>query len=171
MLAEGYAFTCIELFVWTFIVIFMKGTSFIHKIMNLMEKRSMYNNSIVESKERLIGLDIVRVISCFMILTFHTFHSLSLSYGFLDKYVEQGAIFVSVFFILSGFSLYYANYKKNLSQIKEVKLFYKKMFIGILPAYFIAWIGFYIPSNIYNISLHDIIRLFPIDFLGLRCEL
>lgn len=36
MLAEGYAFTCIELFVWTFIVIFMKGTS-IHKIMNLME--------------------------------------------------------------------------------------------------------------------------------------
>ena len=37
----------------------------------------MYNNSIVESKERLIGLDIVRVISCFMILTFHTFYSLS----------------------------------------------------------------------------------------------
>ena len=104
----------------------------------------MYNNSIVESKERLIGLDIVRVISCFMILTFHTFRSLSLSYGFLDKYVEQGAIFVSVFFILSGFSLYYANYKKNLSQIKEVKLFYKKRIIGILPAYFIAWIGFYI---------------------------
>lgn len=63
----------------------------------------MYNNSIVESKERLIGLDIVRVISCFMILTFHTFYSLSLSYGFLDKYVEKGAIFVSVFFILSGF--------------------------------------------------------------------
>ena len=83
----------------------------------------MYNNSIVESKERLIGLDIVRVISCFMILTFHTFYSLSLSYGFLDKYVEKGAIFVSVFFILSGFSLYYSNYKKNLSQIKEMKLF------------------------------------------------
>lgn len=73
----------------------------------------MYNNSIVESKERLIGLDIVRVISCFMILTFHTFYSLSLSYGFLDKYVEKGAIFVSVFFILSGFSLYYSNYKKK----------------------------------------------------------
>lgn len=104
----------------------------------------MYNNSIVESKERLIGLDIVRVISCFMILTFHTFYSLSLSYGFLDKYVEKGAIFVSVFFILSGFSLYYSNYKKNLSQIKEMKLFYKKRIIGILPAYFIAWIGFYI---------------------------
>lgn len=132
----------------------------------------MYNNSIVESKERLIGLDIVRVISCFMILTFHTFYSLSLSYGFLDKYVEKGAIFVSVFFILSGFSLYYSNYKKNLSQIKEMKLFYKKRIIGILPAYFIAWIGFYIfQGNIYNISLHDIIRLFPIDFLGLRCEL
>lgn len=63
----------------------------------------MYNNSIVESKERLIGLDIVRVISCFMILTFHTFYSLSLSYGFLDKYVEKGAIFVSVFFFCQVF--------------------------------------------------------------------
>ena len=53
-----------------------------------------------------------------------------------------------------------------------MKLFYKKRIIGILPAYFIAWIGFYIfQGNIYNISLHDIIRLFPIDFLGLRCEL
>ena len=51
-----------------------------------------------------------------------------------------------------------------------MKLFYKKRIIGILPAYFIAWIGFYIfQGNIYNISLHDIIRLFPIDFLGLRC--
>ena len=123
-------------------------------------------------KTYLAGIDFIRIIACLMIFAFHTRGFMELSYGFLNEYVNQGAIFCSVFFVVSGFSLYLSNNKRNLMQITDMKAFYKKRFIGIMPAYIVVWIGYYVFLGGTNgMAVDKFFILFPIDFFGIRCEL
>lgn len=57
-------------------------------------------------KKRYFGLDIFRCVSALMICMFHTTIHLGCDYGLLQSLSQMGAVFMTGFFMLSGFSLF-----------------------------------------------------------------
>lgn len=57
-------------------------------------------------KKSYVGLDIVRVVSTIVICMFHTTIHLGCDYGPLQGLSKMGAVFMTAFFMLSGFSLF-----------------------------------------------------------------
>lgn len=56
-------------------------------------------------KERLIGLDVLRILSALVIFAFHSISHIGANYGQLNGFFSMGAIFMTAFFMLSGLSL------------------------------------------------------------------
>ena len=94
-----------------------------------------------DRKQRLYGFDFVRVICTFGIFMFHfAVESESTFYGFYrHANGGWGAIFNSLFLMLSGAMLYYNN-----EEVKNVGKFYFKRWLAIFPAFYLAWFYFYI---------------------------
>ena len=70
-----------------------------------------------------------------MVYLFHTFVHMRYYYGALHSFIRMGAVFMTAFFMLSGFSLYISNRQNNLMQLDEMKQFYLKRFMGVMPVY------------------------------------
>ena len=73
---------------------------------------------------------------------------------------------MTAFFVLSGYVIYYTYQKKDLGRLANIKLFYKKRCITILPIY-------YLVGTLYIIflgteSLLENVILMPIEVLGLQ---
>lgn len=70
------------------------------------------------------------------------------------------------FFMLSGFSLFYTYSSQELHDWNNIKLFYKKRAIGILPVYYVMAIPY-----ILICATEDIIQnaaLIPTELLGIQ---
>ncbi|SEI48115.1 Peptidoglycan/LPS O-acetylase OafA/YrhL, contains acyltransferase and SGNH-hydrolase domains [Lachnospiraceae bacterium A10] len=93
-------------------------------------------------KKRLIYIDILRVLAMFPVITCHYTRSLeTMGVGFVNKIMPDtffdvylGSFGVAIFFVLSGASLMYT-YSGEL----DLKLYFKKRFMGIFPMFWIAW--------------------------------
>ena len=118
--------------------------------------------------ERLIGLDVFRILSVLMIFFFHTGH-IDCSYGLLQGFISMGAMFMTAFYMLSGFALSYTNQHRNLLDITELKQYGIKRFIGIMPLYWVIAIIYTVYTIICeDASLLKNIVLIPIEILGLQ---
>ena len=117
-------------------------------------------------KKRYVGLDLLRVASALVICAFHTIIHLECRYGILNIVLRQGSIFMIAFFMLSGFTLFITYKHKNLWEIKEIKTFFKKRAISILPMYYVSAIIFILLER--QESIRDTILLAPIETLGLQ---
>lgn len=93
-------------------------------------------------KKKVFYLDFIRVISMFIIVTYHFFAHFTennidgikiLSNG------KWGMIGVTMFFMISGAALMY-NYGNNM----DIKKYAKKRFLGIYPMFWIAYVLIYI---------------------------
>lgn len=62
--------------------------------------------------KRLIGLDYFRIICVVVIFLFHAQMHLGTDFLIFNDFIKQGAIFMTGFFMLSGFVLYLTNYKE-----------------------------------------------------------
>ena len=86
--------------------------------------------------ERIMALDMIRVSALFCVIVFHAGVHFSEKYPefFFPSYLHLGNLGVSLFIVLSGFSLFLNN--KNESIVH----FYKKRFMAIYPFYWIAYL-------------------------------
>lgn len=118
--------------------------------------------------ERLIGLDLFRIFAVLMIFFFHTGH-IECSYGILSSFISQGAMFMTAFFMLSGFALFYSNRTKDLSRMPTLKAFYVKRFIGIVPVYWVIASLYTLYSVVVNgESVATNLILLPVEAAGLQ---
>ena len=62
---------------------------------------------IVSTKMRIIGLDVFRIFLTMLVFAFHSNIHFQCHYGILDNFVSMGAIAMTGFFMLSGFSMFY----------------------------------------------------------------
>ena len=99
------------------------------------------------------SFDVIRAISAFAIVLSHysyTFYEYGIRESgpeFLGfKNGDMGGIFVDIFFMLSGAALLYNH--KSFNSFKEVLLFYKKRWLSIFPAFYIAWIIMYVINSL-----------------------
>lgn len=121
----------------------------------------------INKKERFIGLDILRLIAMMSIFGRHSYANLGCSYGvFTDYILSGGAIGVLIYFILSGFTLYLNYSDRELLQFKEIKPFYIKRFISIVPAYYATAIIYVLFLG--KETVIDNLFLAPIEMLGLQ---
>ena len=124
-----------------------------------------------DRKYRIVGLDILRVGLTLLIFMFHShIHLLHCSYGIFDDFVNMGAIAMTGFFMLSGYSIQISSGSKDMTNTVEIKQFFTKRLSAILPLYYV-----YAILNItYNIlqkgqtAVIEEIVLFPIEFLSIQ---
>lgn len=117
---------------------------------------------------RLIGLDLFRIFAVLVIFFFHTGH-IGCSYGLLRGFIGQGAIFMTAFFMLSGFALYHTNSAVKLAEPRSMRKFYTKRFISVVPCYWVVAIAYTAYSVVHaGGNLLDSLVLAPIEALGLQ---
>lgn len=116
-------------------------------------------------RRRLIGFDLFRIGAALVIFLFHSQIHIQCDYGFLNEFVSMGAVFMTGFFMLSGFSLYYGYETADFSHLKNIVNFYKKRAIGILPNYYvIALLYIIFISKDYWLNF----LLAPVELLGIQ---
>ena len=104
-----------------------------------------------------------------MIFAFHTRIHLNASYWIFNNFVSMGAVFMTAFFMLSGFSLFVNHAETCLYQKKNIKTFWIKRIIGIIPMYYICGL-------IYALSPFDPdpvwqkILIAPVELLGIQSD-
>lgn len=74
-----------------------------------MSENPFFEKCVMTKNYRLIGIDILRILSALVVFFFHARVHLHCSFGVLSGFVEMGAIFMTAFFMLSGFVLQYTN--------------------------------------------------------------
>lgn len=120
-------------------------------------------------KKRYVGLDLLRTVSALVVCMFHTTIHLGCDYGPLQGFSQMGAVFMTVFFMLSGFSLFVNWGGGSLTSISDMKKFWKKRFLGIMPMYWCVGLIYTIMQLfLHKETLLTSLILFPIEFLGLQ---
>ena len=90
-------------------------------------------------------------------------------YGVFNPFISVGAIAMTGFMLLSGFVLYYTYSQKNLLTIGEIKIFYIKRIIAIVPLYYCISLLYVILQIVSGeIFWKDFLVLFPVDVLLLQ---
>lgn len=121
-------------------------------------------------KNRLYGLDVLRIISAIFVCAFHTNGHLGATYGLLTEFVSMSAVFMTLFFILSGYSLFISNSDKSFLSGNTYSIYLKKRFISIVPMYYIASLIYVITEFVKSPggALLQTVVLFPIELLGIQ---
>lgn len=119
--------------------------------------------------KRIIGLDYFRILLAILIFLFHSHIHMGCDYGLFNAFVSVGAIAMTGFMLLSGFVLYYTYSHKNLMHINEMKNFYLKRIIAVIPLYYcISLIHVSLQYLCGEISWKDLLILFPVDVLAIQ---
>ena len=120
-------------------------------------------------KRRYGGLDLFRVISALMICMFHTTIHLGCNYGILQGVSRMGAVFMTAFFMLSGFSLFVNWGGISLTTNEAIVKFWKKRVLGIMPIYwFTAFLYVVLMIALKRDTVLQTIALAPIEAFGLQ---
>jgi len=122
---------------------------------------------------RIEGLDVIRVVSAFVVCAVHTIMHLECNYGIFQPFLENGTVLMSTFFILSGFSLTISNATINSSNVVN---FYRKRAVAIIPMYYFCAILHDLMTTVFSAiagggiqeKLEQVILLAPIEALGLQ---
>ncbi len=116
--------------------------------------------------KRAAGLDLFRVLAALMVLLFHCHIHHGSDFGVLTGFVSMGAIFMSAFFMLSGYVLFLTYREQPLVQMANLKRFYLKRLVGILPLYYVVALLYVLflgqESAVQNLLL------LPVEMLGLQ---
>ena len=116
--------------------------------------------------QRMAGLDLFRVVVAIMVLLFHCHIHHGCSFGALTGFVSMGAVFMTAFFMLSGYVLFLTYKDKPLVQGGALKNFYLKRVFGIFPLYLVVALLYVVTLG--QESVFQNLVLLPIEVLGLQ---
>ena len=119
-----------------------------------------------KAKHRAVGLDLFRVTAAVMVLLFHCNIHHDSSFGPLTGFVSMGAVFMTAFFMLSGYVLFLTYKDKSLVQAPALKNFYLKRIFGIFPLYLVVAVLYVVTLG--QESVFQNLVLLPIELLGLQ---
>lgn len=119
-----------------------------------------------KATHRAAGLDLFRVVAAVMVLLFHCHIHHENSFGALTGFVSMGAVFMTAFFMLSGYVLFLTYKDKSLVQAPALKNFYLKRIFGIFPLYLVVAALYVVTLG--QESVFQNLVLLPIEVLGLQ---
>lgn len=115
--------------------------------------------------KRIVGLDYLRIYTVFVVFLFHAWMHLGCTFGKLTTFVSEGAVLMTLFFMLSGYVLGLKYNKMSLEPI-ALKKFYVKRLVSILPLYVICAILY--PPIFGTEDLIQNLLLFPIELMSMQ---
>lgn len=121
-------------------------------------------------KMRMYGLDVLRACLALLVFMFHSRIHMGCSYGWLNLFVNMGAIAMTGFFLLSGFVLYSTSCQLNPTSIVDLAKFYKKRLIAIYPTFLFVSIVAIFWSILSNPSIQHCVKhivQLPVLLLGI----
>lgn len=130
--------------------------------------KEMKNNIKISNSNRIVGLDLLRISLALLIYLFHSQMHFQCHYGVMDSFISMGAIAMTAFFMLSGYSLGISNSNHNFSDFEIIKVFYIKRLISIVPLYMFIHIVRMFVFN--NEPVMNRILMFPIQTLGIQSQ-
>ena len=92
-------------------------------------------------------INLLRVFLVIMIAMFHMYHDLQCDFGFLNPMLEEASFFMTQFFMLSGFVLFYNYQNEEFDNIDSIFKFLKKRIVRLFPMYLLVYILFFIFFN------------------------
>lgn len=107
-------------------------------------------------RRKLPGLDIIRMLAATFVFFFHANIHIGCTFWKLTEFISQGAIFMDLFFLLSGFILCY-NYFDKMRNPKDVFTFFKKRLLSIYPLYVVVMVVYTILYTELSIFKHMVI--------------
>jgi peptidoglycan/LPS O-acetylase OafA/YrhL len=116
--------------------------------------------------QRAAGLDLFRVVAAVMVLLFHCNIHHGSDFGPLTGFVSMGAVFMTAFFMLSGYVLFLTYKDKSLVLAPALRKFYLKRVFGIFPLYLVV-ATLYVVTLGQETLLQNLVLL-PIEVLGLQ---
>ena len=119
-----------------------------------------------KAKQRAAGLDLFRVVAAVMVLLFHCNIHHDNSFGLLTEFVSMSAVFMTAFFMLSGYVLFLTYKDMPLVQGGALKNFYLKRVFGIFPLYLVVALLYVVTLG--QESVFQNLVLLPIEILGLQ---
>ena len=117
----------------------------------------------MNDKTRLDNLNILRGFSAFIIVLYHIKNNVGCNFGAFNWLFGHAAIWMTVFFVLSGFTLYYNYCDYSFDDFKSVKSFMRKRLASIYPTYALIWIVYFI-ALFKDTAVRDDIITFPMQF-------
>ena len=115
---------------------------------------------------RVIGLDLLRIALALLIFSFHSWMHFECRYSYLTNFVSVGAVAMTGFFLLSGYSMRLVYGEQNLMDKKNLIGFYLKRVIGIIPLYYASALIYVVFLG--TETLLENLLLFPIEALCLQ---
>lgn len=97
---------------------------------------------------------------------FHSVGHMDCSYSILQDFVSVGAIAMTGFFMLSGYSLRLVYGEQNLMEKHNLGRFYIKRMLGVMPLYYVVALLYILFLG--KESVVDNLLLFPVEALGLQ---
>lgn len=131
--------------------------------------RNIPPHSLVSNPQRVIALDVLRILLALWILLYHSMVHLHCDYGFFNIVIKHQTIPMTLFFMLSGYSLQIVYGKKSTEEGWKVKPFYAKRAIAIWPLYMVCTLLMIIMNVVAGYqTIVDNIILFPVEILGIQ---
>jgi len=120
--------------------------------------------------KRIDSLNFIRIIGMTMILLFHAklMYGFSVGLAWFDDMISIGAIFVTVFFMLSGFGLRKSNQELAIRDFSGILKFYKKRILSIYPLFLLLTIVALIFQFRVMDSWNETLMRLPIQFTMLH---
>lgn len=115
--------------------------------------------------KRIVGLDCLRIMMVFMVFLFHSWMHLGLQIGKLTSFISEGAVYMTMFFMLSGYVLG-LKYKHLTMDKLSLRNFYVKRIASIFPLYIICVVLY--PPIYGRESLFQNILIIPFELLGVQ---
>lgn len=120
-------------------------------------------------KRRYGGLDLLRVVSAAMVCLCHSTIHLGCTYGILQSLSDTAYVYMTAFFMLSGFSLFLNWSGRPLSDKKAILFFWKKRVLRVMPIYWASALA----SVVWLLAFkHDTwineLVVAPIEILGMQ---
>lgn len=119
-----------------------------------------------QGQGRVVGLDLLRISLALLIYMFHSTMHMRCYYSFLNPFIGVGAIAMTGFFLLSGYSLRLASGEHELIEKHNLGRFYLRRILSIVPLYYLFSILYMLFLG--KESIADNLILFPIEALGMQ---
>lgn len=115
-------------------------------------------------KKKILSFNIIRAAAAISIFLYHAHWNMGCDYAYLNPIIGQSSFFITLFFILSGFVLYYNYENEDLFNKKNLSKYYIKRIMSLYPLYVLVWIIFYLLQWKSNTVSSDLFTL-PFQYL------
>lgn len=118
------------------------------------------------NKRRIWPLELLRICSILIVFAFHAMTHLGTSFSIFSQYIANGATYMVVFFMLSGFVIFLGHENSDWSNSKLLAYFYLRRLISIYPLYLFLHFTYEIVFR--PLSVKENLLILPVELLGLQ---